>query len=454
MVSERLEIRKYLFIFCIFLLIILPIFSMPCLGFISMNFNQAYGISNSNIANSVIQDKNGSYVLVGSTALSKTDCSDIWILKVNAQGNAIWNKTLGGALNDGATDIIETRDGGYAVIGYTDVISTGDDAWLIKLDADGNIQWNKTYGGTGLDAINCIIQTDDGYAICGFTESFGRTGHDAWILKIDLEGNIQWTQTYGVSHYNEANAVIETMDNGYALAGRTQSEFSGLSFWLIKTDSTGNLQWDKTFGARENDLAKSVFQTNDGGYAVIGRRESLNFGNCSWLIKVDCSGDEQWNQTFGDFDGVTKLTDVIKTNDGNYALTGYSINSHTDSSWLLKVDLNGTIQWYESYGELGDNRALSVFQGSNGEYVLAGYTNALTNFNDFWLVLTDKKDEPISQNPVLPSQNQPSGGNNYASLLSAISFSIIFLFGFIFVIIFVKKFKTSKEQSRKSEKYL
>jgi hypothetical protein len=389
------------------------------------------------LISSIIHDKNdNTFLIVGTTTPNLAACSDVFIskIKVNASMNIIWTKTFGGSLNDGANEIIQTADGGYAVIGYSDLLSKGDDAWVIKLNSDGNVQWNKAFGGTGLDSIDTIIQTKDGgYALCGFTESLGQSIHNAWFIKLDSSGNTTWTQTYSVSNYNEIVSVIETTDGGYALAGRTQcSKLGGLSFWMVKVDSSGNLQWDKQFGQRENDFAKLIVQTSDGGYVLLGTRFSYTLGNCSWLIKVNAFGVEQWNQTIKGSKENGKLTDVINTSDGAYILVGYSDKSE---AWLTKVDQKGVVQWSHEYGKIGQNY-LSVIQLFDGQYVLCGSKIASDSNTDFWLVLTQKIDKFISPNSSTdeyfsPTINTESHGSNIVLyLLIAISLccSIIGLF--------------------------
>lgn len=392
---------------CICLLLIILTFQESAFCLASEYFSQTYGHPQSNdFTSSILQDEtDGSYLIVGSTIETSVNCSDAIIMKISGSFDVIWKKTFGGPLNDGANDIIQTSDGGYAVIGYTDILSKGDDAWLIKLDVNGDFQWNKTFGGIGLDSIDSIIQTkDEGYALCGFTESFGKSVHDAWFIRLDSEGNTLWMQTYGVSDYNEVISVIETTDGGYALAGRTQCmDLGGLSFWAIKVDSFGNMQWNKLYGQKENDFAKLISQTSDGGYTLLGSRFSYAFGNCSWLIKVNALGVEQWNQTIRAFGENSKLADAVKTSDSGYALTGYS---NTGEAWLTKVNSEGIIQWAEGYGKSGQN-PLSVFQSSDGQYLLGGIAD-LDVSADFLLVLTQKTDDFVPSNSNLSEHLSPT----------------------------------------------
>jgi len=160
-----------------------------------------------------------------------------------------WNKTYGGTSNDVAWSAVQTWDGGYALAGYTESFGAGDsDFWLVKTDSSGNIQWNKTYGGTNTDYAHSVVQTwDGGYALAGDTWSLELDDADFWLVKTDSSGNMQWSKTYGGTNYDCVRSVVQTWDGGYALAGYTYSFGAGDSdFWLVKTDSSGNIQWNKT----------------------------------------------------------------------------------------------------------------------------------------------------------------------------------------------------------------
>jgi len=162
--------------------------------------------------------------------------------RVAAQSNATWDKAYGGIDGDGASSVVQTSDGGYAIAGYTASFSFSSlDFWLAKTDASGNALWNKTYGGTLDDHAYSVVQTfDGGYAIAGHTRSFGAGGYEFWLVKTDANGNSLWNKTYGGIGDDRAYSVVETSDGGYALAGQTTSYGAGnTDFWLVKTDVSG-----------------------------------------------------------------------------------------------------------------------------------------------------------------------------------------------------------------------
>jgi len=201
-----------------------------------------------------------------------------------------WNKTYGGTKDDYAWALVQTNDGGYALTGSTNSYS---DSWLVKTDANGDIHWNKTYGGTGDDETYALVQTSDGgYALAGLTTSFGVGNMVPWLVKTDATGSMQWNKTYGGTSNDAAYSVVQTSDGGYALAGLTRSFGAGSTdFWLVKTDAAGSMQWNKTYGGTGDDEANALVQTGDGGYALAGYTDSFGAGSRDfWLVKIGPEG--------------------------------------------------------------------------------------------------------------------------------------------------------------------
>ena len=313
--------------------------------------------------------------------------------------DAGWNQTYGGMAYEEARSIVQTRDGGYAIAGWTNSFGSGDyDVWLVKTDSSGNMEWNQTYGGAGEDRAFCVVQTSDrGYTVAGWTLSFGAGNFDFWLVNTDSMGNTKWNRTYGGTNSDFAYCVIQTSDRGYAITGATRSSGAGwYDFWLIKTDSYGNMQWNRTYGSASEDRAYSVVQTSDGGYAITGFAYAPGGGYPDfWLVKADPYGNMQWNQTYGgDYDD--RAYSVIQTVDGEYAVAGatksFGANPRdTWDFWLVKTDSSGNMQWNQTYGGFYDDAAWSVAQTSDKGYAIAGWAipYAGAGWNDFWLVRTD-----------------------------------------------------------------
>ncbi|MFX1516951.1 MAG: hypothetical protein ACFFC6_11610, partial [Promethearchaeota archaeon] len=192
-----------------------------------------------------------------------------------------WNQTFGGTGEDAAYALIQTIDGGFALVGVTESHGAGRfDIWLIKIDANGVAQWNQTFGGTENDGAYSAIQTTDGgFALAGLTRSYGTGEFDMWLVKTDAHGVAQWNKTFGGADFDHAYALIETTDGGFTLVGSTRSYGAGeFDMWLVKTDAHGVAQWNQTYGGTEWDNAYALIQTTDGGVALAGSTRSYGAG--------------------------------------------------------------------------------------------------------------------------------------------------------------------------------
>jgi len=357
---------------------------------------QTYGGTSPDVARSVIQTSDSGYLVAGDTMSLGAGDKDFWLIKVDSSGNHEWNKTYGGANADLPFSLVATGDGGYVLAGRTRSFGAGAaDAWLVKTDASGNMEWNKTYGGPRVDVAHAVIQTSDGgYALAGYTESFGADGQDLWLVKTDNDGNLEWRKRFGGSGDEDSRGVIETSDGGYALAGFTTSFGAGSEdFWLIKVDSSGNHEWNKTYGGANADLPFSLVATGDGGYALAGRTQSFGAGSLDfWLVKVDSSGNHEWNKTYGGAsnDPAHSMveTNVVATGNG-YALAGFttSFGAGGQDGWLIKTDMDGNAEWNKTYGGANNDILNSMVATNDGGYVLAGFTTSFgAGSEDFWLI--------------------------------------------------------------------
>jgi len=379
-------------------------------------WSKTYGGTNDDDASSVVQTSDGGYAMAGWTLSYGAGGSDMWLVKTDASGNMQWSRTYGGTADDYANVLVQTSDGGYALAGYTTSYGAGGaDFWLIKTDSAGNLQWSKTYGGAYTDIANALIQTaDGGYALAGLTAHYPNA--DFLLVKTDSSGNAQWTRTYGGANYEHAYALVRTVDGGYALAGYTASYGAGADdFWLVKTDANGYAQWSKTYGGTWYDDACALVQTTDGGYAIAGNTvASVNSPTEFLLVKTDSAGNTQWTQTYGGaFDN--NAFALVQTLDGGYALAGHTWMGpplNTWDFWLVKTDAVGNAQWNKNYGGVDTDIAYALAQTNDGGYALAGYTKSFgTGNSDFWLVKVGTTG-PGNNAPYTPSNPSPS---NHAS---------------------------------------
>jgi len=368
--------------------------------------------------------------------------SDYWIVKTDSVGNIEWENTIGGSLEDAPYDILQTSDGGYLAGGCSSSPISGDktdssqgtfDFWVMKIDAAGNLQWQKTIGGNFNDCIHSMLQTSDGgYILAGTSYSdisgdkteanYGSS--DYWVVKIDSLGNIQWQNTIGGDDSDQLNFIGQTADGGYILIGSSSSTLSGdktennigiwttSDYWIVKINSSGNIEWQNTIGGTGDDRPFSGMQTNDGGYIIGGLSDSELSGDKTegsqgledyWIVKTDALGVIQWQKTIGGIDD-DELFSIQQTIDSGYILGGKSSSGATGDKtegnlgiadfWLLKTDASGNIQWQNAIGGNQQELGCKVFQMNDGEYALAGYTYSgisgdkteISHGTDFWLV--------------------------------------------------------------------
>ena len=309
----------------------------------------------------------------------------------------MWTKTYGRSYDDDAFSVQQTSDTGYIIAGWTQLDTSGGydtDAWLIKTDAFGDTLWTRTYGGSEIDQACCVQQTmDEGYIIAGETRSFGLGSIDVWLIKTDLFGDTLWTRTFGGGSGDGARFVRQTLDGGYIIAAWTNSFSAGyLDIWLIKTDSKGDTLWTKTFGGTGIDDASSVQQTLDEGYIIAGGTESFSSSSFDvWLIKTNSFGDTLWTKTYGGVAGEGAAA-VQQTSDDGYILAGVttSFGSGLADVWLIKTNSFGDTVWTKSYGGSNDDGAWSVQQTLDGGYIIAGATSSFSaGYDDVWLIKTN-----------------------------------------------------------------
>ena len=367
----------------------------PC-AFAATGWSKTYGGANAEGIDDmypfVIQTSDGGFLLTGDTRSYGAGSNDAYLVKTDANGSMKWNKTYGGPLNDYATGVIQTSDGGYAVMATTNSYGAGpDDFWLLKTEANGNLLWNKTYGGTGNDTAYTVSQTPDGgYVLLGFTNSYGAGGHDAWVIRTDASGNMQWSKTYGGTGDDYGGNLILTADGGYTVVGYSWS-FGGVKGWLFKTDSFGNMLWEKTYGIGTYSFASFGIQTTDGGYAVAGANYPTTKRNL-WVFKTDSSGNLQWEKSYGGSEDDTGWT-LAQMDDGGYAIIGVtaSYGSGGADSWLIRTDSSGNMLWDETFGGAGNEFTDDIIRTSDGGLAIVGFTDSYgAGSTDLWLIKTDE----------------------------------------------------------------
>jgi len=374
---------------------------------------------------SVKKTVDGGFIILGFTQSMDGDVTnknnesyDVWLLKYNENIELEWQKTFGGSDAERGNDIIQTQDGGYAIIGFTysddgDVASNNgqEDFWVIKTDALGNIVWEKTFGYSGIDTGISILQTNDaGYFITGVldvTQSGGQgntrsnqtqhAGGDYWSLKLDNSGEIEWSRFFGGLQTDTAFDAVQTQDNGFLIIGSSDSDDTDISsnigtydYWLVKISDTGLLQWEKSYGSTEIDEARAIIPTTDNNYLIVGDTRgddanvSSNFGAADlWINKISPSGELLWEKTYGgeSFDVGREIT---TSNDDGFIICGSSRsasgnlteNQGQNDAWVLKIDSNGALKWQEAVGGSNVDFAYGVTQLNNGTVIAVGESSS------------------------------------------------------------------------------
>ncbi|MHC0443102.1 T9SS type A sorting domain-containing protein [Flavobacterium sp. 3-210] len=422
------------------------------------------------------------FILAGSSLSSKTGDKtednhgdlDYWIWKMNEKGELDWQKSIGGDGFDLLQSIRNTGDGGFFLAGTStsgnsfqkkDKCKGMTDFWVIKLDASGQEQWQRTIGGDGQEELLCTFQTKDGGYILGGSSSSSpasitsvqitgksaednspdlyskkeksRGNMDYWVVKLDKHGVMEWQKTYGGKYSDILRSMEETSDNGYILAGYSNSPVSGDKteknngvgdYWIIKIDNSGGIEWQKTYGGDEDNQPYVIHQTKDQGYIVGGNSNSsgaltpeggiVSNGTDFWALKLDKEGGVIWSRTF-DFGKVDILTSLVENNDGTYLIGGHARNSAPNSNGgliskaanllvkekegindyiALKINAEGEEIWSRTVGSRGDDILRKVVETRDGGYIMAGTSNGSSKdkksnigSNDFWVVkLKDK----------------------------------------------------------------
>lgn len=416
-------------------------------------FNNVFGGTHDDIAYATVASPDGGYLMVGSTYSNDGDVSgnhgqgDAWVVKLDKSGTKAWQKAYGGSNMDNFRSVTASADGGYLLAGVTqsndgDVSGNHDngnvnyfDAWVVKIDKAGTLIWQKTLGGSKSDHPYAITATSDGgYVLAGWTTSndgdvsgfHGGSSQDAWVVKLDKDGNTIWGKAFGGTRIDEALSIVNSSDGGYVMAGLTTSNNGDVSgnhgntgtfdAWVVKLSKEGNLIWQKTLGGTAYDAILSIIRSGDNGYVLAGMTRSNN-GDVSgnhggerdaWVLKLDESGNLIWQKTLGG-SGVDMAASIVTNLDGGYTMAGFTSSNNGDVSgkhgasnsydaWVVKLEKNGTKVWQKALGGSMDDNASSILTRADGSYVMAGVTysndgdmSGNHGNSDFWLLTIKDK---------------------------------------------------------------
>jgi len=445
------------------------------------------GYSNSNISGEKTENSNGG--------------TDLWIVKIDSSGNILWQNTIGGSGEDSLLSIKQTTDGGYIVGASSDSNISGDktensrgglDYWILKLNSSGAIVWQKTYGGAQPEFDTYVVQTTDGgYFVGGYSDSDvsgDKTDptngqRDYWALKLDSSGNIVWQNSIGGALVDRPQAAFQTNDGGYIIGGFSTSTTSGdktepnqgvTDNWIVKLNSSGNVQWDKTYGGNDSDVLRDLIQTADGGYLVGGYSKSNISGDKTensqgdydfWMLKLDGSGNIVWQNTIGG-SGIDYPRDVKQLNDGTYMIAGWS-NSNisgdkTENSnggydyWLVKQDSAGGIISQNSIGGSADESGTYILPTADGNFAMFCSSDSNISgdksennrgLDDYWVFKTTPSILGVSKNTFgtsLSAYPNPTNGRFTINLGESFSETTVTITNMLGQVVSTSNYKNTK----------
>ncbi len=411
--------------------------SFPVHSQTPIQWQKCLGGTSEDRGHSIQQTTDGGYIVAGFTWSNDGDVTgnhgdrDYWVVKLSSTGAIEWQQALGGTGDDRANSIQQTTDGGYIVAGESssnDGNVTGNhggrDYWVVKLTNTGAIDWQQSLGGSGEDIANSIQQTTDGgYIVAGESDSIdgdvtgNHIGPDYWVVKLTNTGVIDWQQSFGGSFGDFANSIHQTTDGGYIVSGRSNSidgdvigNIHGASFWIVKISSAGVLEWQKSYGGTQYDIANSIQQTIDTGYIVAGYTLSNDGdvtgnhgGDDYWVVKLTNVGVIEWQKCLGG-SNVDIAFSVQQTTDSGYIVAGMANSTNGDVTgnhgysdfWVVKLTSEGAIVWEKSLGGTSGDQAYSIEQTAEGDYIVAGATwsndgdvTGSHGYADYWIVKLD-----------------------------------------------------------------
>jgi hypothetical protein len=359
-----------------------------------ITFHKTYGGMGQDHTTCIRQTTDGGYIAAGFTPGIGTSGSGGYIVKTDPNGDTLWTRIFGGNYMDNAGQVQQTADGGYIISGTSAYNPGSSDISLIKTDASGNITWNKRYNASQGDFGYSVFQTfDGGYILAGNANYSAGFFSDICLIKTDASGNITWSKITGGTADDFCRSVIQTSDSGYVITGWTTG-FGGVipTIFIAKYNTAGILQWMKTYKENSGNIVTgygfTVQQTSDEGFIVIGNRENNGVPG-TWLLKTDASGTLLWNKSYsGNYKDISRS--VCQTTDGGYIIGMSVLNTAVDFDiCLIKTDSSGNVSWGKLYGDSADENVYSVRQTNDGGYIIGGDKFSASNDFDLYFIKTD-----------------------------------------------------------------
>lgn len=355
-------------------------FLLAVQGANSATWEKLYSMKNTDCFRNVREVPAGGYVVAGYTSNLTANDTDALVMRMNDNGDTLWTLVYNGtgSKEDCLYKIVPTADGGFIACGYSKSFGNGDNAFYMKISSTGSIQWVKNWGGSGIERAQDIIQLSDGkYVLCGYTTTSPARYYDAFILKIDQNGNTLWSKTYGTTAYDDANSIKVLPDDGFIMGGQSNNDL-----YLIRTDQNGDSLWTKRLGTTGVDNIECINYSQGGnGFIIAGTTTGLGAGGeDAYIVVTDTGGTQLWSKTIGGTlnDGFHR---VEQTTDGGYVASGTSSEGPwaNPNIWIVKLDVNGNTSWQNYFGGNNHDHGYSGQQTSDGGYIVVGHTHSFTN---------------------------------------------------------------------------
>ena len=365
-------------------------------GFSQATFEKLFSKISTDAFRSAQEVPGGGFILAGYTSDSTVSDTDAYVVRLNTIGDTIWTLRYNGPLSkkDLLYKIINTSDGNFLACGYTTSITgLSDDVLFMKISASGQIMWVKSWGGSGKDRAQDIIETSTGtIALVGYTTTPPALYFDAFFLMTNASGDTLWSRRYGTATYDDANAVRELADGGFILGGQSGNGATGLDLFLVRTNSNGQQIWSRKIGTPDTDNIESILVASDGYIMAGGSNETTGFGgDDGYVVKTDTSGNILWSKKYGG-NQPDDFHRVEFTSDGGLILSGTTSSSgqQRPNMWMVRTDMNGDSIWSRTFGGENHDHGYSAMQTANGGFIMAGYTSSFNYFGEeAYVVRTD-----------------------------------------------------------------
>ncbi len=363
-------------------------------------WTRTYGGTDDDYGYSVQECDEGGFIIAGETSSFGAGWEDVYLIRTNADGDTLWTKTYGGTESDFGESVQECASGGFIIAGWTGFSFAGYDCdvYLIRTDSDGDTLWTKTYGGIendwGYSVQECAPtksgQASGGFIIAGYTRSFGAGSSDAYLIRTNADGDTLWTKTYGGTGSEQGYSVQECVAGGFIIAGATFP--LGIGSWdvyLIRTNADGDTLWTKTYGGTSMDKGYSVRECADGSFIIAGYTGSFGAGHDDiYLIRTNSSGDTLWTKTYGGTDNDWGES-VQECADGGFIIAGVAEYFGTGERdvYLIRTNSDGDTLWTKTYGRTGWDGGSSIQECASGGFIIAGWTCSFgADSGDVWLI--------------------------------------------------------------------